>query len=98
MSSAATAGLSRSPPSVTMPARRAEGASGEDVADRPRARLVAGVDDEHLAGRDRLDRPLLGVQLAVSAADDVFAHRDVAHGVGDTDHPQVGAGRSQAAA
>ena len=63
-SSPATAGLSRRPPSVTMPvAPRAQRAQREDVADRAGARLAARLDHEHLAGRDR-SRPRASARSA----------------------------------
>ena len=64
MSSAPTAGLSRSPPSVTMPAaprRSARSARMSPIVPGPA--LAPRVDHEHLARRDALDRRLLGVQL-----------------------------------
>ena len=65
MSSSVTPGVSRTPPSVTMPGAAAgEHARGEDVADRAGARLAAGFHDQHLARRDRLDDALLGVPSA----------------------------------
>ena len=68
---------------------------GEDVADRARAGLAAGVDHEHLPGTDRLDRALLRVELGRVGIADVLAQRHVAQRVGVAEQPQVGTRRPQ---
>ena len=87
---AVTAALSRRPPSVTMPGRAAHlGAQREDVAERAGGGVPAGVHDEHVAGPQLLDRPLLGVHAVAVLREQVLAQRQEAQRVGAADHASV---------
>ena len=99
MSSPATAGLSRSPPSVTIPvAPRASARAARMSPIVPAPGLAARVDHEHLVGPDRLDRTLLRVQLGDVGVADVLAQRHVAQRVGVAEQAQIGPCRAEAAA
>ena len=73
-----------------------QNACGQDVADRARARVAAGLHDQHVAGVDRLDQPLLGVLGSLHRLAHVGADGDVAQRAGVADHAQVRARRAQA--
>ena len=76
ISSWASAGLSRAPPSVTMPvAPRASARAARMSPIVPAPGLAARVDHEHLAGPDGLDRALLRVQLGGVGVAHVLAQR-----------------------
>ena len=70
------------------------GAQPEDVADGAGRGVAAGLDDQHLARPDLLDRALLRVHPDVHRGQ-VLAQRQVAHRPGVSGHPQVGTGGAQ---
>ena len=67
----------------------------EDVADRARLGLVAGVDHQHLARLQRLDRGALRVEPRCVRLDEVLADRHEAQRPGPPDHPLPGFDRRQ---
>src|SRR5262249_43254535 len=60
---------------------------GQDVADGARGPFPAGVDDEHLARPDLLDRLLLGVHPTAIPREEVLAQRQVAQPPGEPRPP-----------
>ncbi len=95
MSSAATVAKSRMPPSVTIPAapsccaRRARMSPTVPVVASP-----AGLDHEHLARRQGVERALLRVEAAAVRREQVRAERDETQGAGAPDHPRTGPARA----
>jgi hypothetical protein len=69
---------------------------GKDVTDRAGMGLIAGLDDQHLFGFDRLDCLTLGVR-SLEATLEILALGDVAQGVGVSEHSLVGIQRLEAA-
>ena len=67
------------------------GAQREHVADRAGAALAAGVDHEHLARADGVERHLLGVVAAALPGEQVGPERDEPEGAGAADHAGAGA-------
>ncbi len=72
------------------------GAQGQDVADRARRLVAAGLDDEDLVRPDGLDRPALRVHPPAVARGQVLAQRQVADGPGVAGHLLFRAGGAQA--
>ena len=83
-------GVSRSPPSVTMPGAAHHEARDQDVAAGGRGRVAPRVHHQHLPGRAGLDCLALRMPAALEGAElvEVLARRDVAQRVGLTDHPR----------
>ena len=71
------------------------GAQREDVADRARGVLAAGLDDQHLTRADLLDGAFLGVHPGGVGDGQVLAQREVADRPGVAGHRCLRPGRAE---